>query len=286
MAQSSIHNSKTNATAPLACIIAGLSMAATPAYAFEVPSDEPVQPMAVFSPALEPAELDVKGFDPEAETASHHRRRHRHRHHRYNHDDGIDGGDILVGALIIGGIAAIASAASNDNRQEQERAEQRRRYDQQANYTNPSNTRSSGGSGIDNAVRQCRSQIERDVRISAVDSVSREASGWSVSGTLVNGSDFSCQINNNGQISSIDYNGFNGAGQSKADGQWSDRGYAAARASLPAQSPDEQTGSARGISLARNDGIDGDARPLVNIEEGQPLPAYPGGPLPSEERRD
>jgi len=33
---------------------------------------------------------------------------------RYDHDDGIDAGDIIAGALIIGGIAAVASAAGRD----------------------------------------------------------------------------------------------------------------------------------------------------------------------------
>jgi hypothetical protein len=32
------------------------------------------------------------------------------------HHDGIDAGDVIAGALIIGGIAAVASAASNDSR--------------------------------------------------------------------------------------------------------------------------------------------------------------------------
>ena len=31
---------------------------------------------------------------------------------RHHHDDGIDGGDVFAGLLILGGIAAIASAAS------------------------------------------------------------------------------------------------------------------------------------------------------------------------------
>ena len=288
MAQIPNHSSKTGAMAPLACIIAGLSMAATPAYALDASSDGPDQPEFPLGQGIFPADLDATGFDPEAETTAHHRRRYRHRHHHYYHDDGIDGGDILAGALIIGGIAAIASAASNDNRREQERAEQRRRYEQ-ANATSATNARTSGGSGIDSAVRQCRSQIERDVRVGTVDTANRLASGWVVSGTLFNGSGFSCQIDNNGQISSIDYSGLAGAGQSKADGQWSDQSYAAARASLPPQSPDQQTGSARGVDVAYNDTygvIDDGARPLVDIDGDQPMPAYPGGPLPGEERRE
>ena len=35
---------------------------------------------------------------------------------RHHDDDGIDAGDVIAGALIIGGIAAIASAASKDRR--------------------------------------------------------------------------------------------------------------------------------------------------------------------------
>lgn len=37
-----------------------------------------------------------------------------YRHH--HHGDGIDGGDVLAGILILGGIAAIATAASNNSR--------------------------------------------------------------------------------------------------------------------------------------------------------------------------
>jgi hypothetical protein len=42
------------------------------------------------------------------------------RHHR--HHDGIDGGDIVAGAVVIGGIAALASAIDSGNREKQDRA--------------------------------------------------------------------------------------------------------------------------------------------------------------------
>lgn len=37
-------------------------------------------------------------------------------HRRWRHRDGIDVGDVILGAIIIGGIAAVASAASNSGR--------------------------------------------------------------------------------------------------------------------------------------------------------------------------
>ncbi len=179
------------------------------------------------------------------------------------HRRGVRGGDVLAGVLVLGGIAAIASAASNNRRRDREvviRDERRddRRYDDRR-----TNRRSNSGSGIDSAVDQCLNEIERDVRVESVDGASRIAQGWLVSGSLFNGTGFTCQIDNNGRISDIDYGGsFNGAPLGSASGattdnQWSDERYADARAAAGPQRPD----------LAQND-----------AEQ----PAYPGGPLPGE----
>ena len=42
-------------------------------------------------------------------------------HHRH-HNDGIDGGDVIAGVAVVGGIAAIASAIGSNNRQKQDAA--------------------------------------------------------------------------------------------------------------------------------------------------------------------
>ena len=201
----------------------------------------------------------TSAYDGEAETADHYRyRRYGHRRH------GVDAGDVIAGVLVLGGIAAIASAASNNNRRAREREvvvvdrdRTRSRYD----------NRRTGGSGLDGAVSQCLAEIERDVRVDSVDGASRTGEGWIVSGTLFNGSGFSCRIDNSGRISDIDYGGFerSGYGSSEADGQWSDSRYADARAEIGTQEPDQNTTFA-----------------YAETDDG-PQPAYPGGPLPGEE---
>src|SRR5215210_9470574 len=44
-----------------------------------------------------------------------------HRNWRHHHDD-VDAGDVVAGAVLIGGIAAIASAIKNGNRERQDAA--------------------------------------------------------------------------------------------------------------------------------------------------------------------
>jgi len=175
----------------------------------------------------------------------------------------VRGGDVLAGVLILGGIAAVASAASNSrNRNRNEVRNERRddrRYDDRR-----TNRRSNSGSGIDSAVDQCLNEIERDVRVESVDGASRVASGWLVSGSLFNGTGFTCQIDNNGRIADVSYGGSFGGPLGSADGstgnQWSDDRYANARAAAGPQQPD----------LARN------------AAQSGAQPAYPGGPLPGE----
>lgn len=194
-----------------------------------------------------------------------------HRYHRYNrhrrHNDGIDAGDVFAGVLILGGIAAIASAAS---KKDEPRYEDRR-YEDRTYNDRRTNPRASNLSGIDSAVSQCLAEIERDVRVEGVDNASRTASGWSVSGTLFNGNGFTCQIDNSGRISDIDYGGYSGAAAGAEDGQWSDDRYADARAAMGqsdyAASPDPAPVYA-GTDVAQADTA---------------LPAYPGGPLPGED---
>lgn len=188
---------------------------------------------------------------------------------------GVRGSDILAGALVIGGIAAIASAASNNRRRDRdvvvvqrERDTRYRDEDRRTDDRRNTSRQTTGGSGIDNAVSMCLNQIEQDIRVDSVDGASRVGSGWIVSGTLFDGSGFSCQIDNSGQISGVDY-GRGGASSSlaptqqfaRAEGQLSDDRYADARAD-----------------------VGGTTRPDLAIDPSDTrLPAYPGGPLPGEE---
>ena len=119
--------------------------------------------------------------------------------------------------------------------------------------------------------RHLVAEIEQDVRVDSVDGASRHASGWTVSGTLFNGSAFNCEIDNNGRVSSVDYSGFSGVGydEGAAEGQWSDAQYSEARA-----------------SLGDREYVAADIRPMTppaSSAGDEPQPAYPGGPLPGEE---
>lgn len=258
----------------LAGVIAAASMAFTPAQAAEMLPTGTAQGSAFGADFSAVSPFDPAAYSIEEDNAEYRRRYRGYRRYRRNR---IDGGDVLAGVLILGGIAAIASAASNSRNREERRRYEQRRYDNQRYDNRRINPRASDGSGLDNAVSQCLAEIEQDVRVESVDGASRVASGWIVSGTLFNGSGFSCQIDNNGRISSVDYSGFSGVGYDgegyeagQAEGQWSDASYAEARATMGTQS---YTSS--------------DIRPLTppasDAAEGEPQPAYPGGPLPGEE---
>jgi hypothetical protein len=235
-----------------------------------------------------PAAFELSRFDPASATADW-RCRGWNCHRRYRRNR-VDAGDVLIGAAIIGGIAAIVSS---NNRRERERDvvivdrdrdwDQRddRRYDDRRLDDRRSDPRGTTASGLDSAADLCLDRIERDVRVDTVDNVERNGAGWRVSGTLFNGSSFQCRIGNNGQIDGIDYgSGFSGAssvpylgrdevrpsGQSDAvsepylgreENQWSDERYADARRRIGQSGP-------------------------ASAQPSQALPAYPGGPIPGE----
>jgi hypothetical protein len=137
----------------------------------------------------------------------------------YRHHDRVDAGDIFAGILIIGGIAAIASAASKSKKERERRAEDYRYpddgRDQSRDYgrddrTDRSDNRPdwSESRGINDAIDRCASEVERgDRRIESVESVNREAGGWRVAGRMQGGKDFSCTIDRDGRIRSIDLDG-------------------------------------------------------------------------------
>lgn len=135
---------------------------------------------------------------------------------RYHHRDrGIDGGDILAGILIIGGIAAIASAASKSSKDSRKNDEYR--YPDQT----PQNDRSAGygqdnrpewqenaGSAMNTAINRCMDEIDRgQTGVDAVDSVNREGEGWRVQGRVNGGSNFTCAIDGEGRIRQVSIDG-------------------------------------------------------------------------------
>ena len=193
---------------------AALSLAAAPASAVELPAPAPAPAAAHDAPAV----WSAAGVTAE---------RSRWRHRRHRHDDGgIDVGDVIVGAAIIGGIAALAGAFDDD------------RDEPRVDYRDPQPAYQT--SGLDRAVDICVAEIERDVRVGSVDAVDRDASGWRVSGSLHDGEGFTCRIGNDGRISDIDYGGGGVSYSTEARGdQWSDDAYAAAwnRVDGPAAAP-------------------------------------------------
>ncbi|OBV12308.1 hypothetical protein [Erythrobacter dokdonensis] len=193
----------------------------------------------------------------------------------------IDAGDVLIGAAIIGGIAAIAS--SNNRRvrtndvvvvRDNDWRDDNRRFDDRR-----TERRSTGASGLDNAVDQCLTRIERDVRVDTVDNVERTGRGWLVSGALFNGSPFQCRIGNDGRIDDINFGGGGDWGAApattytdRAEGQWSDTRYADARIAMGGMA---QPQAAAPESFAAR-------APAQAGLADRPMPAYPGGPIPGE----
>lgn len=247
---------------------------------FAIPAAAADLPQAS-SAAITPA-FDHSRFDPAAATADWRCRGWRcgWGHRRGWRRNRVDAGDVLLGAAIIGGIAAIASANNNRNRQRDvvvvERDVRDRDWDQRdfrRNDDRRAAPRGTGASGLDNAVNMCLDRIERDVRVDTVDNVERTGAGWRVSGVLFNGSSFQCRIGNSGQIDGIDYGGgfalAPAAGDApRADGQWDDQRYANARVAL---------GGAVRPDLAVSEAV------TPSAPASTAMPAYPGGPIPGEE---
>ncbi len=273
-------------------LVAAVSMATTPAFAADMPSNlvvQPAQGSAVF------AEFDTTTYDSDTDIAQRHRgwgwRRGWRRHRR-----GVRAGDVLAGVLILGGIAAVASAANNNRRRdrdvvivERDRDRDRYRYEDRRRDDRRNTRRSSGASGLENAVSQCVDRIEEDIRVDSVDSVDRTGEAWLVTGSLFNGSSFTCRIGNDGRIADIDFGGFTARNdfqesergenrfvrETRAEGQLDDRTYLAARGNVAAQpqpSPSDQP-------------VERPAEPLVPLT-AEAQPAYPGGPVPGEEQPD
>jgi hypothetical protein len=165
--------------------------------------------------------------------------------HRWHRRDRVDAGDVVAGVLVIGAIAAIASAA-NSNRDRENRYPQRYPApDARYDYRDgPRDWRYDSDRGLDRAVDMCAREVERNGRIDRVDGVDRNGDGWRVTGKLATGAQFTCSIGDDGRVDAVDY----GERSASNDAQWDDDRYAAARAA----------------------------------QDGTVAPAYPGGPLSSD----
>ncbi|WP_417595008.1 hypothetical protein [Parasphingorhabdus sp.] len=136
-----------------------------------------------------PIEAGTLGWNADSENAQGWRGYRGYRGHR-RHRGGIDGGDVLAGILVIGGIAAIASAASKSNRDQ--RYENRDYRSENSRYEAPRyDSRSNRGTGdMESAINACSNAAERqagrDARVEFIESVARDGGGWRVEGQLAN----------------------------------------------------------------------------------------------------
>lgn len=146
-------------------------------------------------------------------------------HHWRSRDRGIDGGDILAGVLILGGIAAVASAASKSRKESREpdyRTPDRDYRGDGADYRGDYPGGPAGGddpqdygdrgpasvSDARNAVDSCVDAVERgQTRVRSVDAVNRDRDGWRVEGRADDGRDFSCSLDRDGRIRGIGMDG-------------------------------------------------------------------------------
>lgn len=211
-------------------LISAFSMVATPAYAASLP---------VASHPISAAPVAWQGWKAGDDVANH--RGYPYRRHR----GGLDTGDVLAGVLIIGGIAAIASAASNNSNRQREarnypdyrdgdyrgsdyRNNDRYPYRDRPNDRQGDDSRYSDGRGMDRAADMCVREVERREQVEDVGNVRRTADGWRVEGSLRNGREFACEIDNDGRISDVRLD-TGVAGTSGDDRQWRDEDYARAR---------------------------------------------------------
>ncbi len=154
------------------------------------------------------------------------------RHWRH-HDRGVDGGDVLAGVLILGGIAAVAAAASSSgssrdrNRETRDYRYPETRYPSDDQYRDWRAERDSnsgyapggesqpygasdwrGAGAIDGAVNACAGEIQSgERRIDSVEGVNRESDGWRIDGRLQDGRAFSCTAGPDGRIRSATVDG-------------------------------------------------------------------------------
>ena len=96
--------------------------------------------------------------------------------HRYRHRGGLDFGDFLLGAVIIGGIAAVAADASN-------RGSSSRRDGAYGNRGDDADQNGAVDACAAAAERQA-SRYSSDARVTDISMVSRDGDGWRVEGTV------------------------------------------------------------------------------------------------------
>ncbi len=173
--------------------------------------------LAIPAAAVElPAPAHAEAYDGDAGNA--------HRDRRWRRDrGGVDVGDVLAGVLILGTIAAVADAAKDRRDDRDYRYPERYPYpgdvregrypypDEDAGYRAPGRDGYRSG-GMDRAVDMCVGEVEQGgERVGSVNSALRDDAGWYVSGELAGGAAYSCRIGNDGRISDVRVDGYEGS---------------------------------------------------------------------------
>ncbi|WP_068072929.1 hypothetical protein [Novosphingobium lentum] len=151
----------------------------------------------------------------------------------HGHDDGIDGGDVLAGVLILGGLAAIIAAASSADRKHHDDAPRYR--DRPGTGDEASGTVGGAGSGTgggsdarsadvaaqDRAADACAAQAARRGEVDRIDDVSEADDGLRVTGSLTGGEVFTCSVDRTGAVRQFDWKGsrYGAGGSADSNGQ-------------------------------------------------------------------
>lgn len=145
--------------------------------------------------------------------------------HRHYRGGGIDGGDLLAGLLVVGGVAAIATAVSKDKADKRDAQPEPYRYpdggqsDDDAGYGAPAYPggpvaggdyagEPAGAGSLGGAVDACTAELERgDKHVGSVGSARRMGERYSVEGRLQDGRPFACSVDDGGHIRSVAVDG-------------------------------------------------------------------------------
>ena len=164
-----------HSAARAATVLAAATMTLSPVIAATPAKPKPKPPITV-PIALPLSHRPVlQAWTPADDTVYDHRRWRRYRHH-----DGIDGGDVIGGLLVLGGIAAVAAAIDKDKQ------ERRDRYDQDPR-------------AADRAVEACSAEAARTGRVDEIFDVRKIDGEWRVKGDFAGGGDFTCTVDANGR---------------------------------------------------------------------------------------
>jgi len=197
-----------HSAARAATVLAAATMTLSPVIAATPAKPKPKPPITV-PIALPLSHRPVlQAWTPADDTVYDHRRWRRYRHH-----DGIDGGDVIGGLLVLGGIAAVAAAIDKDKQERRDRT-QGRDYpyrgdsyrDRPYDYREGEAARDYGRERYDQdpreadrAVDACSAEAARTGRVDEIFDVQKIDGEWRVKGDFAGGGDFTCTVDANGR---------------------------------------------------------------------------------------